>query len=129
MSFDFDDSERKSLPGTSIAAPSIMRGPENAEYELRKAYNVLLEGTLPYFWQNRDIPGVVPAEAAAMYKHAYRCFRNDNRLAAERWARASKHLSRAFSCEAKIAYLEARSTDLPFLVGAAPEDYDLRTQS
>src|SRR4051794_31573357 len=113
MSLDFDDSGRKSPSVVFRLHPSDrMHGPENAEFEIRKAYYVVTEGAVAYFWQNRDIPGVNPAEASETYKHAYRCLRNGNRLAAERWARAAKHLSRAFDCEAKIAYLEVHATDL-----------------
>jgi hypothetical protein len=38
-------------------------------------------------------------------------------------------LSRAFQCEAKIAYLEPRATELPFLKGASAEEYNLREHS
>lgn len=100
-------------------------GPENAEFELRKAYNIVLEGTVPYLWSNRNVPGVNPQEALDLYKHAYRLFRADNRLAAERWARAAKHLSRALSAEAKIAFLMAHDTDLPFLAGGSPEAFNM----
>jgi hypothetical protein len=106
-----------------------MHGPENAEFEIRKAYNVVVESEIPYFWQNRAIPGVNPDEVTQMYKRAFNAFRREDRLSAERWARASKHLARAFWCEAKIAYLEAHSTDLPFLEGAPPEAYNLHEQS
>jgi hypothetical protein len=104
-------------------------GPENAEFEIRKAYNIVIDGAIPYFWQNRSIPGVDPGQALAMYKHAFNSHRKGNRLAAERWARAAKHLARAFWAEAKIAYLETHDTDLPFLEGAPPEAYNLHEQS
>jgi hypothetical protein len=104
---------------------SRAHGPENAEFELRKAYNVVTEAAVPFFWENRSIPGVNPREPMNMYKHAYKEYRRGDKLAAERWARASKHLSRAFTCEAKIAYLEGHATDLPFLEGAPPEAFNL----
>jgi hypothetical protein len=104
-------------------------GPENAEFELKKAYAVVVEGELPYFWQNREIPGVNPSEAGALYKHAYNSYRRGNRLAAERWARAAKHLSRAFTAESRIAYLEAHATGLPFLESGSAEDPEVHERS
>ena len=104
-------------------------GPENAEFELRKAYNTVIEGSVPHLWRGRQIEGVNPQESIDMYRKAYDCFRQGDRLTAERWARASKHLSRAFWCEAKIAYLEAHSTDLPLLEGGSPEVYHLHEMS
>ncbi|MGZ3696622.1 MAG: hypothetical protein ACXWP5_00895, partial [Bdellovibrionota bacterium] len=62
------------------------------------------------------------------YKHAFHRLRDGRRLAAERWARSAKHLSRAFSHEAKIAYLEPRASELPFLDHAA-EEYGLKETS
>ena len=64
-----------------------------------------------------------------MYKHAFNSHRKGDKLAAERWARTAKHLARAFSHESKIAYLEAHSTDLPFLEGATGEEFGLRERS
>jgi hypothetical protein len=98
--------------------PSRAHGPENAEFELRKAYGFVLEGAVPYFWKHRVIEGVRADEAIKLYRHAYKTYRQDNKLAAERWARAAKHLSRALAAEAKIAYLEVHCTDLPSLAGA-----------
>ncbi len=100
-------------------------GPENAEHELRKAYNLVVEVGVTYFWDRRAIHGVSADESITMYKHAYNAFRRGDRLAAERWARAVKHLSRAFWSEAKIAYLEPRENQMPHLDGAAPEEYNL----
>jgi hypothetical protein len=103
--------------------------PENAEFELRKAYNVVVEASIPYFWDRTPLLGVNPEEVPAMYKHAYNAYRSDDRLASERWARAAKHLARAFWCEAKIAYLEANLTELPYLEGASAEALHLHEQS
>jgi hypothetical protein len=104
-------------------------GPENAEFEIRKAYNIVMESGVTHFWQNRVIEGVNPQEAFDTYKRAYNCLRRGDRLAAERWARAAKHLSRAFWCEAKIAFLLSHSTDLPYLEGATPEELQLHERS
>ena len=103
--------------------------PENAEHEIRKAYNTTIETGVTHFWDHRALPGVDPNEVNALYKHAFQCFRKKNLLAAERWARTAKHLARAFWHEAKIAYLEPRSSDLPFLKGASDEDYNLKEHS
>jgi hypothetical protein len=100
-------------------------GPENAEFELRKAYHVVTEGMVPHFWQERRIPGVDPSEPAEMYRHAYQAYEQGNRLAAERWARAAKHLSRAFIAEAKIAFLQNHDSQLPFLEGGSPDAFQL----
>src|SRR5262249_19181208 len=71
-------------------------GPENAEYEIRKAYNAAIEESLTYHWDRKPIPGVNPDEVIELYRHAFNCHRNGARLAAERWARSAKHLARAF---------------------------------
>ncbi len=100
-------------------------GPENAEHELRKAYNTVIEAGVWYFWDRHATPGVNAHEVFTIYKHAFQNYKNGNLLAAERWARTAKHLSRAFWHEAKIAYLEPRSTELPFLEGATEAEYNL----
>jgi hypothetical protein len=104
-------------------------GPENAEHELRVAYNEVIEAGLTHFWDRRAIPGVNAPEVISLYKRAYQAYRREDRLAAERWARTSKHLARAFWHEAKIAYLEPRATELPFLESARPEEYNLHERS
>jgi hypothetical protein len=117
--------------GPSIANQIFMstHGPENAEFEIRKAYNVVVESSIPFLWENRPIVGVNPAEVTEMYKTAYQAYRQNDLLSAERWARASKHLARAYWCEAKIAYVEAHNTDLPFLEGATAEVFNLHEKS
>lgn len=104
-------------------------GPENAEFEIRKAYNVVLDGMVPFLWSNRAITGVEPQEALDLYKHAFKAFRDGNRLAAERWARAAKHLGRALLAEAKVAFLMAHDTELPFLEGGSSEAFGLPKES
>ena len=104
-------------------------GPENAEFELRKAYNCAIETGVAHFWSRHTIPGVNPDEVLTLYKHAFQAYRNADRLAAERWARTAKHLSRALWHEAKIAYLEPRAAELPFLEGLEGEEYDLYIHS
>ena len=98
-------------------------GPENAEHEIRKAYNCVVDVGALFLSERRPIPGVNIQEVMNVYKHAFNRHRHGNKLAAERWARAAKHLSRAFWHEAKIAYLEPRSADLPFLDGATEDEY------
>ena len=107
-------------------------GPENAEHELKKAYNSVIEASLVHFWDRKAIQGVNPYEVITLYRHAYDAYRRDDRLASERWARSAKHLSRAFWHEAKIAFLEPRVTELPFLENAeaeysSTETYELTT--
>src|SRR5262249_55580142 len=104
-------------------------GPGNAEHELRKAYNLVAELGTTFFWDRRAVPGVPADQVTALYRHAFDAYRDGDRLAAERWARAVKHLARAFWSEAKFAYFDPRSTEIPFLEGAHPEEYNLHERS
>lgn len=108
---------------------SRFHGPENADYELRKAYNCIIETGVTHFWDRKAIPGVSPDEVITLYKRAFRAYRHDDRLTAERWSRTAKHLARAFWHEAKIAYLEPRTSELPFLEGATSDEYNLHEHS
>jgi hypothetical protein len=114
---------RSNKPSTNF------HGPDNAEHELRKAYNCVIETGVAHFWDKRAIPGVNPHEVVTLYKHAFNSHRRGKRLASERWARAAKHLARAFWHEAKIAYLEPRATELPFLENAHDDEYNLKDSS
>lgn len=114
---------------SSILPEEHVHGPENAEHELRKAYNVVMETGVVHFWDRHGMTGVNAQEVSLLYKRAYQSLRDGNRLAAERWARSAKHLGRAFWSEAKIAYLEAHSNDVPFLLGASAEEYHLHEKS
>ncbi|MCM2276736.1 MAG: hypothetical protein NDJ89_01510 [Oligoflexia bacterium] len=109
--------------------PYEIHGPENAEHELKKAYNCVIESETTYFGERITIPGLEPTEVSQTYRRAFRAYRKGDRLAAERWARTAKHLARAFWHEAKIAYLEPRTSELPFLEGATAEDYHLHEHS
>ena len=100
-------------------------GPANAEHELKKAYDSVIEAGVTHFWDRHAVPGVYPFEAVTLYKLAFDAYRNRDRLAAERWARSVKHLTRAYWHEAKIAYLQPRTAELPFLKDAY-EEYGLR---
>jgi len=108
---------------------SHLHGPENAEHEVRKAYNCVIEAAVTHLWERKSIPGVNPNEPTELYQKSFQSLRKGNRLAAERWARTAKHLSRAFWHEAKIAYLEPRTADLPYLKGADQEEYHLHERS
>ena len=104
-------------------------GPQNADRELRIAYNAAIDASTIHFWDRRAIPGVHGDEVLTFYKHAFNHHRRGNPLACERWARTAKHLARAFWHEAKIAYLEPRSSELPFLENATAEELNLREHS
>ncbi len=106
---------------------SFPHGPDNAEHELKKAYNCVIEAGVTHFWSRRPIPGVNPYEVVTLYKNAMEAYRENDRLTAERWARCAKHLARATWHEAKISYLEPRPTELPFL-GEASEEFHLHEQ-
>ncbi len=111
---------------TRLRTPeSHTHGPENAEHELKKAYNCAIEVGVTHFWDRHSIAGVHSDEVFTIYKRGFNALRSGDRLAAERWARTAKHLARAFWHEAKIAYLEPRSSELPYLEGALDE-YSLR---
>jgi hypothetical protein len=117
-------------PKSRIVGPEEhIHGPENAEHELRKAYNSVVETGVTHFWDRKPIQNVNTEEAHTLYRRAYQSFRQNNRLAAERWARATKHLSRALWHEAKIAYLHSHLHELPVLGGATPEDINLHEES
>lgn len=102
-----------------------VHGPQNAEHELRKAYNTLIEAQLTYEWDHRPNAGVNFHELPDLYRRGYDSFRKGDRLAAERWARATKHLARALWSEAKVAFLQPRLNFHPFLEGATPDEYNL----
>ncbi len=99
-------------------------GPENAEHELKKAFNLVVEAGVTHFWDRRPIPGTAPHEVVELYRQAFDACRSGNRLQAERLARATKHLARALWHEAKLAYFEPRAGELPALEEAR-EEYNL----
>ncbi len=104
---------------------SHFHGPDNAEYEIRKAYNTAVESAVTFAGFREPIPGLNPVEVSVFYRKAFRCLQEGERLAAERWARTTKHLARAFWHEAKVAHLEAHATEFAFLPGATSEEYNL----
>jgi hypothetical protein len=101
------------------------QAPHNAEHEIRKAYNCVIESNVTYFKRQTEINGVNPNEVERLYRHSFDCLQKGNFLAAERWARSAKHLARAFWHEAKIAYLEPRIDEIPFIEGATDVEYNL----
>jgi hypothetical protein len=103
--------------------------PENAEHDLRRAYNRVVDAAALHFWDRRSVPGVNAHEAITLYKQALNLYRQGRRLSAERWARAARHLSAAFLAEGKIAFLEPHMADLPCLKGATAEEFDLGEHS
>ena len=112
-----------SLP--KFPSSPLKHGPDHAEHELRKAYNCIIEAGVTYTLCERNLPEINPAEATETYRNAFQLYQTGKRLAAERWARAAKHLARAFWHEAKIAYLEPRLEQIPYLTGALDEEYHL----
>jgi len=103
---------------------SSQLSPDNAELELKRAYNLAIETGVTHFWDRHAITGVHADLVFSLYKRAMAAFvegTSTSRLAAERWARTVKHLSQAFWHEAKIDYLEPRTQALPFLPHARSE--------
>ena len=112
-------------PSPHLQSPA-MHGPDNAEHELRKAYNCIIESGVTYSSPELNSHlEICPQEATETYQQAFEFFKEGKKLTAERWARAAKHLARAFWHEAKIAYLEPRTEDLPYLQGAQDDEYHL----
>jgi hypothetical protein len=129
--------------------PFCDSGPDNAEHEIRKAYRQIIEACavcsgifhpldhappkpptsplLPEEKSERDAPFL--NEMIEIYIRSYQSYRKANRLAAERWARAAKHLAQALQHEAKIVYLEQNHQTLPYLAGAHDEEYGLFERS
>jgi hypothetical protein len=98
--------------------------PENAALELKRAYNSVTE--MCAVESNRPgSPNQQSADSAiALYRRAmdnYRMHSPSGHLAAERWARAAKHLSEAIWHETKISYLRDRTAELPYLADAMSE--------
>jgi hypothetical protein len=98
--------------------------PDNAAQELKQAYNAVIEAGVTHL-ANPDLQAPVTARGVAeLYQRAmsdYRLNTPASRLSAERWARTAKHLSGALWHEAKIAYLQDRTSELPYLTDALPE--------
>ncbi|MGK5086810.1 hypothetical protein WDW86_04575 [Bdellovibrionota bacterium FG-2] len=103
-------------------------GPETSEKELNKAYNCVIESGVTYHWERNPIAGVNPDEVPFFYRRAFAAQEKGDRLSAERWARVAKHLAYALWHEAKIAYLEPRIHDLPYLSPSATEDAKLQEE-
>ncbi len=98
--------------------------PDNAEVELKRAYNSCIETGVTHEWERRPIPGVDSSLVFALYQKALSYYQRNTpqaRLAAERWARVVKHLALACWHEAKIDYLEPHSEVLPCLPHARTE--------
>lgn len=99
------------------------RGPHSAEYELRKAYHCVIEMKVLFVGYRHPIKKININQISSPYLLAYQRYMEGNLLAAERWARASKHLARAFWHETIIDYLEPRTDELPYLEGAKKDEY------
>ena len=98
--------------------------PDNAEIELKRAYNSCIETGVTHEWVRHSIPGVPSGQVFALYQRAMDYYRQGTpqaRLVAERWARVVKHLALACWHEAKIDYLGPHSEDLPCLPHARTE--------
>ncbi|MBU6374438.1 MAG: hypothetical protein KGQ59_00425 [Bdellovibrionales bacterium] len=88
----------------------------STEMELQRAYNGAIDVGVTHFWNRSPIPGVHADEIFTLYKRAWSAYQRgtpQDRLLAERWARAVKHLAIALCHEAKMHYLEPRSKVLP----------------
>jgi len=115
-------------PGEALAASLPMEEesllPNNAEVELKRAYNSCIETAVTHQWNRSRTPGVDSSMVFALYQKALSYYQRNTpqaRLAAERWARVVKHLALACWHEAKINYLEPHAEDLPCLPHARTE--------
>src|SRR5689334_10992248 len=87
------------LQGTQPSNPT--HGPQNAEHELRKAYNDVIQAELVQQFTRRFShqsagEGELPTNALIhIYKHAFRKYRDQRLLSAERWAHTVRHLAKA----------------------------------
>jgi hypothetical protein len=109
-------------PSPTMDEESLL--PDNAEVELKRAYNSCIETGVTHEWERRPIPGVDASEVFVLYQKAIDYYQRGTpqaRLASERWARVVKHLALAYWHEAKIDYLEPHSEDLPCLPHARTE--------
>jgi hypothetical protein len=84
---------------------------ENAERELKVAYNSLMEMGTVWTWSRTLIPlartlPLAPEWAYRLYRTASALYRNQERPASEHWARACQHYSTALWHEAKLAWLD-----------------------
>lgn len=98
--------------------------PDNAEIELKRAYNSCIETGVTHEWPRHAIPDVPSDAVFSLYQKAMDYFRKGTpsaRLVAERWARVVKHLALACWHEAKIDYLASRADELPCLPHARAE--------
>jgi len=98
--------------------------PDNAEVELKRAYNSCIETGVTYAWRQNPLPDVPSDEVFRLYRHAMELFEQGSppaRLTAERWARVVKHLALACWHEAKIDYLSHHGDELSCLPHARTE--------
>jgi hypothetical protein len=98
--------------------------PDNAEFEIRKAFIAIIEAEITQSWQ-KSISGVHSGEATLLYKYSFNARKTGKRLAAERWARTAKHLARALKQEAKISFFELHFAEFPILQSTSAEEYAL----
>jgi hypothetical protein len=104
------------------------RPPENAERELKRAFNRLMESGAVWFWQREQVPmihlhSLAPEWPARLYRTAMALYRSGDRLDAERWARTCRHYATALWHEAKLSWLKDSNLprDLPELPNAQIE--------
>ena len=98
-------------------------GPENADHEIRTAYNCAVESALTYSGIGLRVSQIDPDEVQRYYLKAFEAHRKKHLALAERWARTAKHLARAYWHEAKIAWLEKYEDLLPYLEPATRDEY------
>jgi hypothetical protein len=107
---------RSGRPETPLSETTILHDlsaappPENAERELKRAYNRLMESGAVWFWQREKSPlihlnSLAPEWPVRLYRTAMALYHLGDRLQAERWARACRHYSTALWHEAKLSWL------------------------
>jgi len=93
--------------------PALLPLPaENAERELKAAYNAAMEMGTVWLWARPATPftqtlPLQPEAGFRVYRTAAALYRNQFRPASEHWARACSHLCTALWHEAKLAWLNS----------------------
>ena len=108
---------------------SHFHGPDNAEHEIRKAYNCVVETGVTHFWDRRAIPGVNADEVVTLYKQSFHFYRKGKRLAADAGHEQPNICPERFGMKLRSPFWSQEPAELPFLEGARDDEYGLHERS